>query len=117
MFEGGIGMGEPRGESSSVNLEGRSVVAVGVLEALMSGAYWSDYAGLAQRPEWQQHAACRGVGASAFFRSGRTAARVALAFCQVCPVADDCRAAALDAGEVGVWGGTTTQQRKEGRAA
>jgi WhiB family redox-sensing transcriptional regulator len=110
-------MGESRGEPSSANREGRSVVAVGVLEALMSGTYWSDFAGLAQRPEWQQHAACRGVGSSTFFRSGRTAARLAMAFCQVCPVADECHAAALDAGEVGVWGGTTTQQRKEGRAA
>jgi WhiB family redox-sensing transcriptional regulator len=88
-----------------------------VLEALMIGGHWSDFAGLAQRPEWHQRAACRGMGSSTFFRSGRTAARLAMAFCQICPVADQCRAAALEAGEVGVWGGTTTQQRKEGQAA
>jgi WhiB family redox-sensing transcriptional regulator len=83
----------------------------------MSGGDWSDFAGLVKRPEWQQRAACQGVGSDIFFGTGRGAAARAMALCRECPVARECRSAALEAGEVGVWGGTTAQQRKEGQAA
>ena len=69
--------------------------------------------------EWQQHAACRGMGAATFFhpqderdpaRSERIAA--AKAVCEPCPALNDCRAYALRFREpYGIWGGLSESER------
>ena len=102
---------------SSGDRDGQRFSVVGALEALMSSDQGSDVENLFQRPAWQKHAACRGYGSAMFFGSGRGASRRALALCESCPVAAECRAAAVAAGEQGVWGGTTAQQRRDRQAA
>lgn len=65
---------------------------------------------LMRRPHWQRWAACRGAGTRDFFSSGTDQA---LAVCTGCPVRTDCLAFALaDQNVVGVWGGTSTKERK-----
>ncbi len=69
--------------------------------------------------EWQQRAACRGMGAATFFhpqderdpaRSERIAA--AKAVCELCPALNDCRAYALRFREpYGIWGGLSESER------
>jgi hypothetical protein len=95
---------------------GQRVSAVGALEVLMSSDSGSDIDSLFQRPAWQRSAACRGQGSAMFFGSGRGAATRAMALCESCPVAGECRAAAIESGEQGVWGGTTAQQRRDRQA-
>lgn len=67
------------------------------------------------RPEWHQHAACRGrttlmfpvapsQGANIDFRS-------ALAFCQICPVVEPCRRSSIHE-ENGVWGGMVRERKQ-----
>jgi WhiB family transcriptional regulator, redox-sensing transcriptional regulator len=71
----------------------------------------------AARPRWYAASACarpEHVGVDFFPGRGQTAGP-ALAVCAACPVVGACRdhALALDvSGTVGVWGGTTHQQRK-----
>ncbi|WP_433520085.1 WhiB family transcriptional regulator (plasmid) [Nonomuraea sp. CA-143628] len=69
---------------------------------------------------WRWHAACRGEDPVLFFgregeKSSAAPAREAkaTAFCKAyCQVIDECLDWALTAGEIGVWGGTTKEQRK-----
>jgi len=69
---------------------------------------------------WTEHAACRepGIDPESFFpvsESGLAIQQVAAAkaVCARCPVAVDCRAWALRAGEpAGIWGGTTPGERR-----
>jgi WhiB family redox-sensing transcriptional regulator len=71
--------------------------------------------------DWEQHAACKGRDAAAFFgpnrfepkreRERREAA--AKAICATCPVLQPCRDHALRSGEVyGVWGGLGEVERR-----
>ena len=75
---------------------------------------------LTRRPSWHAEAACRGMG-SATFVLGRGAnesimAR-ARAICSTCTVTDQCLDFAMaDMDLVGIWGGTTAQQRRAMRA-
>ncbi|MER6126814.1 WhiB family transcriptional regulator [Streptomyces sp. NPDC001795] len=70
--------------------------------------------------DWQQRAACRGLG-SYFYspqgergRSRRAREQRALAICARCPVLEACGAFALGAHEpYGVWGGMTESQRRQ----
>ena len=66
-----------------------------------------------ERP-WVMHAACRDADSSLFFAAtdgGDT--QLAQRICAGCPVCDECLAWALEAdAPVGVWGGTTEQQRR-----
>jgi WhiB family redox-sensing transcriptional regulator len=66
----------------------------------------------ALRPEWMSSAACRGDGPAEFVPArGQSIAR-ARALCSECSVRAECLAYALaDSDIVGVWGGTTTQER------
>lgn len=74
---------------------------------------------------WRRRAACRGEDPEVFFAPdlegpphGRYLAerdrrwRDAKAVCRRCPVRADCLDAALASGEVGVWGGTTDEERR-----
>ena len=69
-------------------------------------------------PVWPE-AACRGVDTAVFFRddgestlSWRRRSAWAKALCAVCPVRSPCLAWALERGELGVWGGTTENERE-----
>src|SRR5690348_3477137 len=71
--------------------------------------------------EWQQYAACTGLGTERFFhpdgeRGQRRAAReaAAKAVCRGCPVLAACARHALRVREpYGVWGGMTESEREE----
>jgi WhiB family redox-sensing transcriptional regulator len=73
------------------------------------------------RPAWQDHAACRGLGAELFFpeRGSGAAATVAKAksTCAACPVRAACLDYGLalphDQGRFGIWGGLTEKDRRQ----
>ncbi len=71
---------------------------------------------LLQRPAWQQHAACRGMGTDLFFPTPGQEAKIrkAKAVCASCPVRADCADAGLT--EVfGIWGGRGEPTRRARR--
>lgn len=78
-------------------------------------------ASLTRRPEWHADAACRGAGTTGFIIGRGANAAVmsrARAVCSTCPVTVECLDYALaDPDAVGVWGGTTAQQRRAMRVA
>ena len=76
------------------------------------------------RPPWHADAACTGLpgewwfpppGYSGKHERGRGAD--ALAVCELCPVREPCLAYALEEGLEGIWGATTTGERKAMRKA
>jgi WhiB family redox-sensing transcriptional regulator len=69
--------------------------------------------------EWQERAACRGIGWQLFFSDAADDIRAALAICRRCDVRSQCLDAAMRTGEAfGVWGGTPeTHRRRIFRAA
>jgi WhiB family redox-sensing transcriptional regulator len=72
---------------------------------------------------WQTDAACRGQDVRLFVgrdgeRSAERAYREQLVkseFCARCPARDDCLDYAISAGEHGVWGGMTDEERAKER--
>ncbi|MDX6242929.1 MAG: WhiB family transcriptional regulator, redox-sensing transcriptional regulator [Frankiales bacterium] len=76
---------------------------------------------VAEHWEWQQYAACSGLGTESFFhpegeRGQRRALREirAKAVCETCPVKAACAAHALRVKEpYGVWGGMSETDREE----
>jgi WhiB family redox-sensing transcriptional regulator len=75
---------------------------------------------LTRRPSWHADAACRGADPAAFILARGANAAVmarARAVCAVCTVTEQCLSFALaDPDAMGVWGGTTAQQRRAMRA-
>ncbi len=70
---------------------------------------------LFERPAWHRQAACRGADPGLFFPERGDKPTGALAYCQGCPVRQECLDSALEFGErfvVGVWGGTTGAGRR-----
>ena len=74
---------------------------------------------LRQRPAWMAHAACRGLPTEAFFpppgaggRHERSRGAHALAVCAQCPVEEQCASYATEGGLEGIYGATTTRERK-----
>lgn len=71
---------------------------------------------LTRRPPWHSRAACRVMGPDAFVIGRGCNAAVmnrAKAVCSGCPVSEPCLAFALaDPDAVGIWSGTTAQQRR-----
>ena len=71
---------------------------------------------LLRRPEWHARAACRGMGASAFFPSrGANAGTMSRArdTCSRCTVTVECLDYALaDSDLTGIWGGSTGTERR-----
>jgi hypothetical protein len=66
-----------------------------------------------ERPAWHADAACKGSGPRLIFAGSRRSAADARArYCDACPVSAQCLAAALSGDEVGVWGGSTADQRR-----
>lgn len=76
--------------------------------------------------DWRERAACRSADTNLFFDDGDNNKTVsaanqarrhqALAFCQVCPVVDQCLKEHL-AETIGIWGGTTPEDRSRLRAS
>jgi WhiB family redox-sensing transcriptional regulator len=77
-----------------------------------TGADLPDLTDVFQRPAWHAQAACRGVDVSVFVPAFGESTAPAKALCATCPVAEPCRAYALDRTDVqGVWDGTRQGQR------
>jgi WhiB family redox-sensing transcriptional regulator len=70
---------------------------------------------LIRRPAWQRDALCLEYPEVDFFTGQGEATEPAKAICARCPVRDECLEHALENLEVGVWGGTSTAQRKKMR--
>jgi WhiB family redox-sensing transcriptional regulator len=70
------------------------------------------------RPAWMDGAQCRGEDRDLFFPSVGASSTKARVVCSTCPARQECLDFALADNELtGVWGGTTTQERKKLRAA
>ncbi len=91
------------------------------IEALMTPGEPFDLlvSALRQRPAWMADAACREWPTEAFFpppgsggRLERSRGADALAVCERCPVADPCAAYANESCLQGIYGATTTRERK-----
>lgn len=83
------------------------------LRALMEGNFAEpEGPALLARPAWQRQAACRSAGVDAFFRTPGGSSAEAGAMCARCPVRAECLEYALeDPSIVGVWGGTSVNER------
>jgi transcription factor WhiB len=69
---------------------------------------------------WRARARCRSMPTAIFYATGGAATfetRVALRVCARCEVRPQCLDAALDADELGVWGGVSEERRRRLRAA
>lgn len=64
-------------------------------------------------PEWTHFAACRTHSIELFFPEKKNDPRISFAkrICSFCPVRSFCLRHALEHEEVGVWGGTTEEDR------
>src|SRR5688572_11954482 len=70
--------------------------------------------------EWRKRSLCRGRDTEMFFvtdeehptRHRTPEEAAAIAVCNRCPVAGNCLNWALATGEKGIWGGTTTRERR-----
>ena len=63
---------------------------------------------------WRTAAACAGLGPSLFYDPTPRAVARAKAVCTGCRVRCACVASAVAAGELGVWGGLTADERRDG---
>lgn len=66
--------------------------------------------------EWIARAVCRDYDPELWFPISEESDDVATGHCRTCPVRAECLEYALDIGAVGIWGGTTTAQRRQIRA-
>lgn len=67
---------------------------------------------------WSDRAACRGEDPELFFPVGEGKAfeaqtKRAVRVCRRCDVTQDCLNSALELGSIGVWGGTTDDDRRK----
>lgn len=63
--------------------------------------------------DWMQKAKCDGQGDLFFSEMQARMVNKARAICKTCEVKQQCLAYALENNEVGVWAGTTTNQRRK----
>lgn len=67
-----------------------------------------------ERPPWFREAACRAADPELFTPDRETPtllAEVSVYWCRPCPVRAQCLTTALRGNEVGIWGGTSTEER------
>jgi WhiB family redox-sensing transcriptional regulator len=65
--------------------------------------------------DWYRDAACRGLNDDRFFpltEDSRSLDFVRRAYCNTCPVRQECLDTAMAVGESGYWGGTSTAERR-----
>lgn len=73
---------------------------------------------LIHRPSWQQYGACRGERIGTFVPSLGGSFSRARELCSECDVRAQCLDFAMADDElVGMWGGTTERERRQGRAS
>lgn len=93
------------------------------LAGLLEAGGWRAEGGEVVRPAWHARAACRGVGAEAFFPPGGRGDKRRLAlsyrdvagrYCAGCPVVSECLAAG-EHEDHGLWGGASPGQRRRRR--
>lgn len=79
----------------------------------------SDVFDLLVRPDWMEHAACRGIDPNLFFPTRPEGAgtggevEAAKKVCAGCPVREECLEYALDNGEkFGIFGGKSERERR-----
>jgi hypothetical protein len=66
------------------------------------------------RPAWQADAACLGAPEpDQFFSEAPANQAAALAVCEACPVTEQCRSYAIETDSEGVWGGSTSADRRQ----
>ena len=67
-----------------------------------------------ERPEWQQRAACRGVGPDIFYSTSETDCPPARPLCESCPVSQHCLDYAIGNAEVyGIWASKNVKERRK----
>lgn len=71
--------------------------------------------GTIESVRWQERALCREVVRPDVFFPETTPEPIAKRLCGECPVRAECLAYALDHGAVGIWGGTSTKERRRMR--
>ena len=75
------------------------------------------FASMIGRPEWMDRAACKNMDTAVFFQTSTVKIAESMRHCVVCPVRGDCLAHALAHSDmVGVFGGTTTDDRRRLRS-
>ncbi len=75
------------------------------------------FAAMIGRPEWMDRAACKGMPTATFFETSTVKIAEAMKVCVLCPVRAGCLAHALAHSDmVGVFGGTTTDDRRRLRS-
>ena len=63
---------------------------------------------------WMSEALCVNVESELFFSEDRAGIRAAKSICAVCPVREECLRYALERPDLdGIWGGTTTSERRQ----
>lgn len=62
-------------------------------------------------PNWMNHAPCKGLGTMFFDETHRTVVREAQKICAECTYSSECLDYALKHEEIGIWAGTTTNER------
>ncbi|HEX2191809.1 MAG TPA: WhiB family transcriptional regulator [Acidimicrobiales bacterium] len=110
-------------EATAVELYNRELAQVGGMslsriEALMLPGDVPDVLDLfPARPQWMASAACRDSDPDTFFPSRGEVTDEARELCGECPARRPCLEFALEHGLVGVWGGTSDQERRALRRA
>jgi WhiB family redox-sensing transcriptional regulator len=62
--------------------------------------------------KWMESAVCASSDPEEWFPEKGVSARRAKNICATCPVIDDCLQFALKNGETGIWGGTSSRERR-----
>ena len=65
-----------------------------------------------EEPEWRSKRACFDADPDIFFPERGETNEKAMAYCNRCPVTEECLAWAVKHGERGVWGGTSERGRR-----
>ncbi len=73
---------------------------------------------LAVAGHWRDRAACRDMDSDLFFPIGTTGSALdqaerAKAVCAFCPVSSECLEFSMSAGQDGIWGGLTEDERRK----
>jgi WhiB family transcriptional regulator, redox-sensing transcriptional regulator len=75
------------------------------------------FLGIVSEVKWWQRAACADADTSLFYdgddaKKENPKRQLAKAFCEMCPVRQECLEEAIQVKEKGIWGGMTTKERR-----
>jgi WhiB family redox-sensing transcriptional regulator len=104
----------PQSRARSVTVRG---VSLELATALMFPGDLPDIELLLTRPAWMARGACRGAGSEIFFPERGESLEPARAYCDRCPVREECASYALEISREGllpgVWAGTSERTRRQ----